>query len=481
MGRPSYFALLALSILLAAPPAWAAKARKATEAETAEQAGPEEFRLGVSTAGYTYFNQPGADIARHDEELKACLRESIKVLSPDEQMHAGSTGILDILIGGLIVDALSDGVRPSAVENCMVVRGWRVVALPEAEGKALNELPAQDISKALEPWVGAETPNGQIVRDGFHNEAITAKTKRFELRPPGENRYRLSAKSLGDFLKKEREQQNEERKQLKQRGESPVEPFEPYEAKAIKKAEKVYAPPGTALIIVNMKNLSQRNGIFIEFQRMDDASNTLAEGSKAAPNILLSGAYLLGARKDANWRAYAVPPGRWRLAKLNMVYENVNLCMGSPAFEAKEGEVIYAGTFDMGGDTLGPDLSLDLVKTWLNGQAGTENVQPAAYSNGWTGECGSSSIYALEFNDVPFRENYHWGSRIVAAAATGTPAMIEDQPVAIPAADSVAPTIEPTEGAPENNPPPAALPAAGTSMEPAAEPVDGVSQGALLP
>jgi hypothetical protein len=113
--------------------------------------------------------------------------------------------------------------------------------------------------------------------------------------------------------------------------------------------------------------------------------------------------------------AIVVPPGRWRIYGLGLS-PILNLCLGSPSFEIKAGEIVYAGEFDLSRDDVSPNLDLAPAQAWLAGQ--NRKITPAAYANGSLGPCGDNSIYALEFKDAPFEPGYAWGSR----AAAPTPA-----------------------------------------------------------
>ena len=165
-----------------------------------------------------------------------------------------------------------------------------------------------------------------------------------------------------------------------------------------------------ALLILQVKGMSMRNGGNMEFDRMTPDADTIAAGDESQPNAVILGNAFGGVDKNGTWRAFVIPPGRWRISALSSGIQFVNLCLGSPSFEVKEGEVIYGGAFDFSADSIGPDLSLESVRQWLNGQPAAEKVQPATYTNGWLGPCGNNSIYALEIKDAPFRDGYQWGS-----------------------------------------------------------------------
>ena len=111
---------------------------------------------------------------------------------------------------------------------------------------------------------------------------------------------------------------------------------------------------------------------------------------------------------------FAVPAGRWRLYGLGAA-PTLNLCLGSPSFEVKAGEVVYAGAYDLDAAELGPDLDLAPAKAWLGAQG--RPLRAASYVNGSLGPCGDNSIYALEIKGAPFEPGYAWGSRASTAPA----------------------------------------------------------------
>jgi hypothetical protein len=160
------------------------------------------------------------------------------------------------------------------------------------------------------------------------------------------------------------------------------------------------------------------------FLRVGPDENTTAASVDHGPDLLGGYIGLIAARRDGNWFAYAVPPGRWRIAAMGIV-PSIEFCLGSPAFDVGPGEVVYAGLFDLNSENLGPDLDLAPVHAWLAGQPQADAVRAAAYTNGWPGACrGAAEVYALEVDGAPFREGYGWGGawRPDAPAASPAPA-----------------------------------------------------------
>ena len=89
----------------------------------------------------------------------------------------------------------------------------------------------------------------------------------------------------------------------------------------------------------------------------------------------------------------------------------LNFCLGSPSFEVKAGEIVYAGSFDLSASVFEPNMDLAPAKSWLADPSKT--VLAATYVNGSQGRCSNNTIYALEINGAPFEPGYGWGSRAV--------------------------------------------------------------------
>ena len=155
---------------------------------TASGGEPGDLNLGRMTAGYSYYNRPGADMALHDSDLHACL---IAAAAMRTTISSAVGGVIGGLIASAQEDAANRGVVSSALENCMVVHGWRVVHLDDAEGSALAALPGAELAAKLRPWVGAETPHGTVVRI-WHNEAALGAVGHFSLHAQHTRKGQLS-------------------------------------------------------------------------------------------------------------------------------------------------------------------------------------------------------------------------------------------------------------------------------------------------
>ncbi|WP_040309732.1 hypothetical protein [Asticcacaulis biprosthecium] len=108
--------------------------------------------LSKMTPGYTYYNKSGATIADHDVEVVACATEAMKVQSFGGQVNrATANGLLGFMISDALSDAADRGAFAISLENCMVVHGWRVVRVPDAEGKKLAKLPPAELVAQISP------------------------------------------------------------------------------------------------------------------------------------------------------------------------------------------------------------------------------------------------------------------------------------------------------------------------------------------
>jgi hypothetical protein len=353
-----------------------------------------EVELGRATRGYTYLNRPGASMEGHQSEMVECISEAMAV------RLAGAAPVEGLIPDLLNARALAS-VTSSAIENCMVVRGWRVVRVAEEEGQHLAALPRIDLAAQLEQWVGSASPPGEIVRT-WNNDAWRGDTDRTDPRPTRTPNGSLSVLTVDAAALRARAVE--------------TAPVAGRRLRSIDVEDLGSLPTDSAVMIIQLLNPSIEGGTVLRFRSVSDDETALpGQDSEIVLEVPLT-----RNRRDGNWRAYAVPPGTWRLDGMGTL-SILNFCLGAPAFEVNAGELVYAGAFDMSAATLGPDLSLDASRAWLANSTTAERVQAAEYSNGWTGTCGDNAIYAIEFEGAPFRPGYAWGSAV--HRAEGTPSL----------------------------------------------------------
>jgi len=371
---------------------------------------PTELNLGRMTPGFSYFNKPFADVKTHNDDLTACLVEAAKMRSFAEQLGSWSPAwTLTALLESVKADANTRGTLLAGLENCMVVRGWRVVHLDDAEGAALAALPAADLMAKLTPWLGAESPHGEIVRT-WHNDAALAAVNHFSLHASHTNKGQLSllaaATTPSGAIKANR--QDAEAAKPAPVGKVAIDPK--WSKKKLKPETLDTAPEGSAIFIVNVTGFSMRQGNGFAFNRMGPDADTAPSTIDHGPDQVEALASTL-AGGGTHFMAFAVPPGRWRVYGMWNGGIGLNFCLGAPAFEAKAGEVIYAGKLDMKQEKLAPDLALGDVTAWAGSAKAAARIKPAVWINGTRGACAPNSIYALEFDGAPFEEGYALGSK----------------------------------------------------------------------
>lgn len=350
----------------------------------AQETGQSLVRM---TSGFTYFNRAGASLDQHNASLRDCMVKAAAIVTMDEAVNGA----------GLFASWSRPGPVAAAAENCMVVRGWRVIRLEDAEGEALAKLPAEQLSQRLATWVGEATPHGRVARV-WNNEAARASVKRYEVRAWASDKASLSLALLKD-------------EKVEPTKPAPVPPGfkldKSWPLKPLKPAGIATAPAKTGVVVFGVKGISLSNGVALSFSRVGaDNDPAPALTDKAPDFVTVAGRW---GKKDGAFMIMALPPGKWRITSLGIM-PVLSLCLGAPSFEVKAGDVVYAGMFDLSSEALGPDLAIEPVKLHLAGQPAADTVKPASYVNGSTGLCAGAGIYALEIPGAPFEPGYAAGS-----------------------------------------------------------------------
>jgi hypothetical protein len=348
--------------------------------------------LARMTPGYTYFNRPGASVQDHERDVTACARLAGSVRSR-EAIAAGDT-----LFSPVIPAAGQRSERALAtasLENCMVVRGWRVVRAPNPEGMALASLDPGDLLARLSPWIGATVPHGGIVRS-WDNDAARRSSSRFG----GGARTKNGQLSLLAAAPELRQLPPAAVREPPSPWTNPSWPRGPIKPEAL---AHLRADAGILLIEMKGEGLGAGSGLILNREGTDE--NAWPSLVDHAPDKVAVGGFGIF---HSGVLAYVLPPGSWRIYGIGL-NPTLNLCLGSPSFQIKAGEVLFAGTFDLGAEDIGPDLDLAPAQIWLGPAA--SRVRTATYTNGSLGPCGDNSIYALEFKNASFRPGYAWGSR----------------------------------------------------------------------
>jgi hypothetical protein len=400
--------------------------------------------LTASTSGYVYFHRASATLAEHDADVRACMTEAQKTNQPDTSAGAGAGGgLLGALVVG-IVKGVMNGIAErrgtvANLENCMVVRGWSVRRLNDADGAAITALPQPGQAEKLAALVGATEPVGPPVRV-YANDAQLGATAMFT--PARDlDKVPLSYTALTPIPKGE---------------EPPIGPIQnpakmkksAYPPKALKPEQLAAVPADAALVVVRLTGGQLQGGEVLTFERASLTPRTpsWADGQPGAFYVALP--LKMFAKRDQAYdvtAVFALPPGQWRLSSAARGLFLTSFCLGQPEFTVAKGETVHAGTFTLGDERIGPDLDLAPAKTALAALPDrVAALKPAAYVNGATSECGGVYVYALEVPGAPFVEGYRYGSALKAQAVS-TEAKPAATPVETPAeapasAEAPAPT-----------------------------------------
>jgi hypothetical protein len=369
----------------------------------------DELNLGRMTTGYTYYNRPFANSALHDADVATCLIDAANMRSFQEELRGNMGGVLGVLLEGARADSANRGVVAASLENCMVVRGWRVVHLGDDEGKQLSMLPAGELAATLAPWIGAKFPHGTVVRE-WRNDAAMGAVNHFSLHAQHTKNGQLSLLAVQTNVSealRNNQSTNANPSQYKMNIK-----LDPKWRKTPLKPEMLDSVSSDAtILLVNVAGFSVRQGNGFIFSRVGpDTITPPSTVDHGTDDIKAFGSTLAGG-SEGKIMAFAVPPGQWRIQAMSNGGLTLNFCLGAPMFQAKAGEVVYAGRLDMKQDVLVPDMSLDRVKAWMAGAKAADRIKPVLWRNGSRGKCSPNSIYALEFPGSPFEEDYVLGSK----------------------------------------------------------------------
>ena len=404
-----------------------------------------------TSSGYTYFNRPGGDVVAHDADIDACRTIAGRLHQPSPHTTVVAAGGIYGAIGGAIAMAIAQGINdnrahPTNVENCMVVRGWRVVSVGKAEGDALGALDPKARREKIKDWIGADPPHGDVVRS-FGNELANMTPESALMASSNFGNTALSA----DLAEKPHEAASKPAAALPEMKRSAKPP------KPLKAQDMGGVPVGDGLVVVSVAGAGP---IILGFERIGPNADTPAwvDGQPGAFVATQAPTHVANAGGGSgSVLAFALPPGRWRLAYEGNGEVAASFCLGSPAFDLAAGDVIYAGSFNPA--ALGnPDLSVDSVKAVFPSMSGlADRLKPAVYMNGTTGTCSGAYAYALEIPSHPFVGAYAWGS---VALQTPPAAQAAAQTAPAQAAQPPAPPAAPAAVAPANR---ATAPAAPTT------------------
>ena len=354
--------------------------------------------LNKTSDGYTYFNRPGGDLKVHDADVALCRRLATPTVQPGVAAAEAATdpyvssGYWERMENA---DPVQNRVgRAVNLENCMVAKGWRVIAVDPAQGAGLAEHDRAARLSVIGPWIGADSPPGVVVRT-FADDALQAATPMFAMAEVSGQRLDVDPEPppTPQFVQ--------------------LDPDDPYASSTTPvvihrvkplRADRVRAPNADRGLIVI--SLTGGGGFRMLLERVDPQGRLASDGHDAEITVAQS-------QPDATGpvRVYAVPTGHWRIAAMAQGPYLVNFCLGAPDFYLAPSQVVYAGAFDLAAPARAPNMDLATGKAaFPQGSRLAEALRPADWRNGSVGRCRGAYIYALEFPGRLFAEDYHMGS-----------------------------------------------------------------------
>lgn len=410
--------------------------------------------ISQAVTGITYFNRPGATPEDHLAALDRCATAVEAMGDPNIFLFSGGAtynaqyspaanaggAMVLVLIDAARVSAATERAENTHYQNCMIAQGWRVIRLENNTGRRMARMRPTELAAQLAPMIGAAEPEGELGRQ-FNNDLASAgsltpvptRDGRFislsRLSLPSDSeaaeRRREARRMPSAYTREEAEAARAERRRqyeeemaaqaptIGQDGNAPVgvaadkgeasETVQSMETTVDEEkqagggltAEEISAlAEGTTLVAFRQRGVD--GGVV--FRRIDGAhQDNFVVGAMVAPPVVRGRSQEPAMLEDAVV-VVAVPPGRWRMESLRVGSLSVSLCMGSPAFDIAEGEVVYVGDFNFGADPFAPNLALDPAQASLQATPHFANrLRAASYANGSTGVCGMANhLYAYE-------------------------------------------------------------------------------------
>ncbi|MEQ8934365.1 MAG: hypothetical protein RIE56_01065 [Amphiplicatus sp.] len=394
--------------------------------------------LTGSSPGFHYFYKAGATMDQHDADLVGCAVATRALVNGSDAMTGIATaaggGFAAALVGAIIDNNENRQGAAANTEGCMALRGWSVIALSEAQGRAMEEPsdPAS-IRAKLAPLVEAAEPQGRALRGPFGNELAVGYFKAGEARDLDE--VSMSVRATRDKADAAVAAAGELKPPKTPTG-------APKPAKALKADDLAGASPAKSYAVFRAIGDSlDINMTALTLHRLNpDGTEVVFDGAVAVATV--GGLRRTGKEKSGADRRYdyvvEIPPGRWKIATIANGVFAADLCFGAPAFEVGKGDAVYLGTMTMpkaGGYAL-EERNLDVAKEILSpAPALAEKARAAEYTNGFLSDCFGSYAYAYEVPGAPFID-YNQLAQAGAAASEGLaepePASDSAQPDTIP-------------------------------------------------
>jgi hypothetical protein len=318
--------LLGLSLSLPAIAQEAAKAEAAKADAPAKEDSPEEIAKDAARdlKDNRFYNRPGATRAQYDADWQEC-----RLIARGSRTPAGvvpvyyNPAIISPLaagigggIGGMIGAAIAEGVQRRANRrNCLLIKGWRVVEVPEADRARMAAMSDADKNAHLDRIVGAQTVEGDITeRTSFEAKADPA--------------LRLDAPVAGGTV---------------------------FTGKKLDPAVPVALAPGEGAIVFGFRRpdaASAGRSAGLQFLRYDAVARDVMYQPRDWKKKGDKTTYSLAAtsrdkKAPLELQVHRVTAGDYVIASKSVVNApmTTTYCFGAPTFAVAPGEVVYVGDF----------------------------------------------------------------------------------------------------------------------------------------
>lgn len=116
----------------------------------------------VDRGNGSFFNKPNATADQAAADTTQC-----RAIAEGADSQINAVNVLAGGLGGVIGGAFAGGrLKRVNIENCMLIRGWRLYAMTREEGAAWKAMPDAARDRELATLVGAQTPaRGVLLRE----------------------------------------------------------------------------------------------------------------------------------------------------------------------------------------------------------------------------------------------------------------------------------------------------------------------------
>ena len=277
--------------------------------------------LAASVTGTSYFQKDGATAASHEADLLDCRALAGRMHQPPPPVpqtttaSGGLAGAIGAAIAVAIIVAAEQAAadrkaRPVNVENCMVVKGWRVVSLTPEDATAFAALDKAAKSARVGDWVGDPQLHGALARRFDNDVAANDSSQMFVVAQRRGVSISDDVVAPGPATKAEKKPVSTIDPTIAQGRPRSAAPPAP-----LKDEQLGGVPAGQGLIIVNVRGDASA-GLLFERLGPDPQTDAWVDGrpSQIFVNPPVKALAKAGARLGVT-QVFSVPPGRWQIGR----------------------------------------------------------------------------------------------------------------------------------------------------------------------